>query len=157
MFTKDQLPSEIQIQSALDGVPIVIEHLDSHNPHETLGYIITPSGQHKELYAMVEDNANDWVAHVTSSSQYPHEKILSYHTVLVPQIAYRLVRASFSYEECETLMRRIYPIMINAHGFHKSFNRAMAQSPYTYAGLNITHFYDLQGQYIALQRLFILK
>ena len=130
MFTKDQLPSEMQIKSALNEVPVVIEHIDSHNPHETLGYIITPSGNHKELYKIVENHVNDWVKHVTSSSLFPHEKILSYHTVLVPQVAYRLVGASFTYEECETLMKRIYPIMINAHGFHRSFSRAMAEAPY---------------------------
>ena len=92
-------------------------------------------------------NVNYWVAHVTSSSLFPHEKILSYHTVLVPQVAYRMVGTSFSYEECEALIRRIYPIMINAHGSHKSFSRAMAKAPYMHTRLNITNFYDLQGQY----------
>ena len=74
------------------------------------------------------------------------KKILSYHAVLAPQVAYRLVGASFSYDECDELMKIIFPILINAHGFHRSFSRAMVTAPYTYAGLNITHLYDIQGQ-----------
>ena len=146
MFTKDQPPSAMQIQSAIDKVLVEIEHIDAHSPHVTLGYIITPSGKHAELYALVEKYVDDWVTHVQSSNLYPHEKILSYHTVLVPQVAYRLVGASFSYDECDELMKKKFPILINAYGFHRSFSRAMATAPYTYAGLNITHLYDLQGQ-----------
>ena len=136
----------MQIQSALDKVLIKIEHISAHTPHETLGYVITPLGNNDSLYEIVEGHVNDWVASVQSSKLYPHEKILSYHTTLVPQVIYRLVGASFTFKQCDNLMKKIYPLMINAHGFHKSFSRAMASAPYTYAGLNITHFFDLQGQ-----------
>ena len=147
MFSKDQLPSEMLIQSALDSAMVNIEHICAFAPHETLGYIITPSGKNDELFKIIQGHVNDWVSSVQSSKLFPHEKILSYHTVLVPQVTYRLVGASMSYEQCDELMKQIYPIMINAHGFHKGFSRAMAAAPYTYAGLNIKHFYDLQGQY----------
>lgn len=147
MFTKDELPSQMQIQSALDKVMIEIEHICAHSPHETLGYVMKPSGKDQELFQIVEGHVNEWITNIQSSKLFPHEKIMSYHTVLVPQVVYRLVGASFSYEQCDKLMQRIYPILINAHGFHRSFSRAMASAPYTYAGLNITHFFDLQGQY----------
>ena len=43
-------------------------------------------------------------------------------------------------------MRVVFPILLNAYGFHRNFSRVMASAPFMYGGLNIRHFYDIQGQ-----------
>ena len=72
MFTKDQPPSAMQIQSAIDKVLVEIEHIDAHSPPCNTRI----QGKHAELYALVEKYVDDWVTHVQSSNLYPHEKNL---------------------------------------------------------------------------------
>lgn len=64
----------------------------------------------------------------------------------MPQVAYRLAAASFTFAQCDELMKMIYPIVLNSYGFHRHFSRTMAAALFHYGGLHITHFYDLQGQ-----------
>ena len=94
----------------------------------------------------VRDYVNDWCAHIRTSKLFPNKIILSYFTVLVPQVTYRLAAASFTYAQCDDLMKKVFPILLNAYGFHRHFSRVMATAPFHYGGLNITHFYDIQGK-----------
>ena len=146
MFTKDELPTTLVINSAIDGVPVQIDQLDVNDPWRSLGYFINPTGTQDELFKCVQAYVTEWCSRIRTSKLFPNEIILSYFTVLVPQVTYRLAASSFTYEQCDSLMRRIYPILLNAYGFHRHFSRVMASAPFRYGGLNITHFYDIQGQ-----------
>ena len=146
MFTKDELPTSLTINSAIDGVPVEIDQLDVNDPWRSLGYFINPTGCQSELYKCVKNYVVERCTRIATSKLFPNEIILSFFTVLVPQVTYRLAASSFSYEQCDSLMRMIYPILLNAYGFHRHFSRAMATAPFRYGGLNITHFYDIQGQ-----------
>ena len=61
-------------------------------------------------------------------------------------MTYRLAASSLSFLQCDTIMKMIYPILLNAHGLPKSFPRDMAAAPFLYGGLNLPHLYDLQGR-----------
>ena len=116
------------------------------DPWRSLGYFINPTGTQDELFKCAQAYVTEWCSRIRTSKLFPNEIILSYFTVLVPQVTYRLAASSFTYEQCDSLMRRIYPILLNAYGFHRHFSRVMASAPFRYGGLNITHFYDIQGQ-----------
>ena len=146
LFTKDALPTELTIQSAIDGVPVEIEQLDINEKWRSLGYFINPTGSQARLLQCVRNYVDDWCSHIRSSKLFPNEIILSYFTVLVPQVTYRLAASSFTYEQCDALMKPIFPILLNAYGFHRHFSRIMATAPFQYGGLNITHFFDIQGK-----------
>ena len=146
LFTKDELPTKLIIQSATDGVPVEIEQLDLNDKWRSLGYFINPTGSQERLLKCVQDYVTNWCNHIHTSKLFPNEIIVSYFTVLVPQVTYRLAAASFTYAQCDKLMKPIFPILLNAYGFHRYFSRIMATAPFHYGGLNICHFYDIQGK-----------
>jgi len=146
LFSKDDLPTSLLINSAIDGVPVEIEQLDVNDPWRSLGYFINPTGSQSQLFKCVEGYVDEWCNRIRTSKLFPNEIILSYFTVLVPQVTYRLAASSFTFEQCDKLMKKVYPIILNAYGFHRHFSRTMASAPFQYGGLNIQHFFDIQGQ-----------
>ena len=142
---KNKNPTRLAVVDAETNEVVSIKHLDGKVPHKTLGYYLSPSGCQEALYDVLMHFSRKWAKSVSNSTLTPNEIILSYHTVLLPQLTYRLAASSLSFAQCEKIMKVIYPVLIHAHGFPTSFPRDLVAAPYCYGGLNLKHLYDLQG------------
>lgn len=146
MCSKQDLPTALLVVDAESNEAVSIKHLDVSDPHKTLGYYLSPAGCQEALYDVLYHFASKWASSVHGSHLTPNEINLSYHTVLLPQLTYRLAASSLSYIQCDNIMKIIYPRLLNTHGLPRSFPRHIASAPYTCVGLNIIHLYDLQGR-----------
>ena len=81
--------------------------------------------------------ATHWAKSIPTSTLNPEEVKHSYHTLLLPQITYRLSARDISLEQCETIMQVIYSPIINAYGFQRNIVKTIVHSPEQYAGMAI--------------------
>ena len=143
---KHENPTGLMVVDSETNEVVSIKHLDVTVPHKTLGYYLSPDGCQEALYDILFYFASKWASSIKNSSLRPNEIILSYYSVLIPQITYRLAAASLSFQQCDKIMEIIYPVLLNAHGLPISFPRDIAAAPFMYGGLNIVHLYDMQGK-----------
>ena len=146
VFRKDQRPSQLTIRDPVDGKLIKLQHFDPFTSHDNLGYKINPMGDMADLFRFILGHVTDWATKVDNSTLWPEELIESYHANLKPSITYRLAGATFTYHDCDVLMKIIYPLLLRAHQLPSTFPRAIASAPFTYAGLQIEHIYDIMGK-----------
>ena len=146
MRSKAQHPSELKILDPIDGNHIQIEQYEPHRTHKNLGYLLAPTGGQYDMFDLIFKCVKAWSAKVENSSLWEHEILLSYDTVLTPGVRYRLAATSLSFEQCDFMMKFIYPILLNAANLPATFPRCIAAAPSMYAGLQWEHFYDIQGK-----------
>lgn len=137
---------QIIVRDPLSGKLVPIKQLDPTTPHKNLGYLLVPDGDQTPMFEFILSHVQDWQAKVTNSILWPHEITLSYRSVLVPQVRYRLAATSLTYEQCDFMMKLIYPELLHASSLPSTFPRSIASAPFTYAGLGFEHFYDIQGR-----------
>ena len=137
-------PAELLTQPKFDSTPLCTPRLDFHQPHKTLGCLVSPNMDPKPQYEALAKIATCWVRKVTSSSLTPQDRLRSYHSILTPQLSYRLSLTCFTYEDCNNLMKIITPTILHASHFHRHFSRTLTHAPDQYGGLRIPHcFYTL--------------
>ena len=146
ILNKTELPGEIEVFKNFNGEKVQIKRLEFDQAHRTLGYFVSPDGTSHAHYEFTEDLVNTWKARVTSSRLNSMQILKSYETVLQRQLVYRLVATSFTYEQCDTLMKKISPILLHASNVNENFPRSIMEANEAYAGFGFTHLYDLHGQ-----------
>ena len=146
VYRKDQRPTKLSIKDPVDNKMINLQQYDPYQSHNNLGYWLNPMGTMTELFQMVLDDITDWANKVDNSTLWPEEVVQSYNANLKPSFTYRLAGASFTFEDCDELMKIIYPILLRAHQLPITFTRTIASAPFTYAGLQIEHIYDIMGK-----------
>lgn len=146
ILNKRQLPGEIEVFKNFGGEKVRIKRLDFDEAHRSLGYFVSPDGNVDAHYEFTSDLVHKWKAQVMSSRLNSSQIMKSYDTVLKRQLLYRLVATSFTYDQCDELMKKISPILLHAANVQEHFPRAISEAGETYAGLNFTHLYDLHGQ-----------
>lgn len=139
-------PCAINVKDPLSGKMVPLRQLDPSTPHKNLGYLLVPDGDQSAMFEMILEYVQNWQSKITNSFLWPHEIILSYRSTLVPQIRYRLAATSLSYEQCDFMMKLIYPKLLHASHLPSTFPRSIASAPFTYAGLGWDHIYDIQGK-----------
>lgn len=139
-------PSTLSILEPIDGKPVLIKQYDPNRTHKNLGYLLAPSGCQLDMFEKIFKCVQDWSAKVENSILWPNEIILSYDTVLTPQVRYRLAATSLTFEQCNFMMKFIYPILLHAASLPSTFPRCIAAAPSLYTGLGWEHFYDIQGK-----------
>lgn len=125
---------------------VPLRQLDPSDPHKNLGYLLVPDGDQTAMFEFILSQVQNWQSKVTNSILWPHEIVLSYKSVLIPQVRYRLAVTSLSYEQCDFMMKLIYLELFHASNLLSTFPRSIASAPFTYAGLGFEHFYDIQGK-----------
>ena len=143
IYSKQDRPCNIIVRDPLSGKMVPIQQLDPSTPHKNLGYLLVPDGDQTAMFELILGHVQDWQSKVSNSILWPNEVVRSYKTVLVPQVRYRLAATSLSYEQCDFMMKLIYPELLHASHLPSTFPRAIASAPSTYAGLGWDHFYDL--------------
>ena len=129
------------------GPTSLIRRLDPNTPSTILGCSISLSGSLKQLLQELLDKALFWKAQIVSSTLSPYLVYKSYRTILLPQLTYRLAVTSFTFEQCEQIMKIVRPPLLHSFGTHEHFPKAIKEAGDFYAGFGITHLYDLQGSY----------
>ena len=145
MLSLEENPTELQICRTFDDIKESIKQLDPDKEHITLGYFIAPSGSNVLTIQHLSTFITDWITEVTKSTLSDKNRFLSYDSVLRPQLQYRLVANSLTFEECGDLFRPVFNVLINASGIQKDMNRILVQASEQFAGLSIKHLYDLHG------------
>ena len=145
MLTLEENPSVLQIRRTFDETVEHIKQMDPNSEHLTLGYFIAPSGSNVLTLEQLSNFISEWATKVRSSTLSEKKIFLSYDSVLRPQLQYRLVANSLTFEECDKLFRPVFNILINASGIQRHMHRTLARASELFAGLNITHLYDLHG------------
>lgn len=146
VYRKDQRPTTLSIKDPVDDKMIDLQHYDPYQSHDNLGYWLNPMGTMTELFEMVLNDITDWANKVETSTLRPEEIVQSYNANLKPSFTYRLAGATFSFEACDILMKIIYPILLRAYQLPITFPRVIASAPFTYAGIQIEHIYDVMGK-----------
>ena len=146
MYTKDQHPSNLTILDPIDGKLVSIEQYDPNKTHKNLGCLLASTGCQYDMFEKIFKCVRQWTEKVENSSLWPHEIILSYETVLTPQVRYRMAATSLTFEQCDFMMKFIYPVLLHAANLPSTFPRCIASAPSMYAGLQWEHFYDVQDK-----------
>ena len=146
VYRKQDRPTTLSIKDPVDDKMIDLQHYDPFQSHDNLGYWLNPMGTMTELFELVLNDITDWSNKVENSTLWPEEIVHSYIANLKPSFTYRLAGASFSFEACDLLMKIIYPILLRAHQLPITFPRVIASAPFTYAGIQIEHIYDVMGK-----------
>ena len=129
------------------GPTSTIRRLDPHSSSKILGCLIAPSGTLDDQLAELISFAREWKSRILSSTLSPYLIYHSYVTKLLPKLTYRLPVTSFSFTQCESIMKIVRPILLHSFGTHKNFPKAIMEAGDFYAGFGITHLFDLQGYY----------
>ena len=88
--------------------------MDPNEEHITLGYFIAPTGSNVKTIEQLSSFITEWVAKVTTSTLSDKNVYLSYESVLRPQLQYRLVANSLTFEECDKLFKPVFNVLIHA-------------------------------------------
>jgi len=137
---------EIEVYKNFNGEKVRIKRLEYSDAHRTLGYFVGPDGSSDAHYSFTKDLVSKWKARVLSSRLNSSQILQSYETVLKRQILYRLVATSFSFQQCDALMKDISPILLHSANIQEHFPRSIMEAGAEYAGFEWTHIYDLHGQ-----------
>ena len=144
LLRKDALPGEINTRPDFSSPPVTVPRLEVNQAHKTLGCWVTADGSQNTQFTVLEKLSKKWASINRTSGLSPSEILMSYYSRLLPQITYRLVTTNFSYEQCESLINSILPVIINAFHIQRHFSYNLALAPHRYGGLNIQHtFYTL--------------
>ena len=138
-------PGTLQIICPTSNQLITIKRLEPNEEHKILGCYICPTNSHVKQKKVLQSFILDWKSQMISSSLPPYLIIKAFKTVLSPKLTYRLSATSFSFDECDALMKPIRPLLLHSCGTHSKFPKAIMQSGSSYGGYNIPHIYDLQG------------
>ena len=145
ILTSDELTGELTITNIITGNSHVIKRVDSHEARKTLGCFVSPSHNQKPQLEALKQIILAWKHSMTFSSLSNELILQAYETVLKPKIVYRLSTTSLSFDQCETLVKIIRPLILHAHRAHQTFPKVILEAPSIYAGFNFEHFYDTQG------------
>ena len=142
----DKLQSPVQIVTEY-GPQSTIKQLNPTSSSKILGCLISPTGssdaQLEELLAF----AREWKSNITCSTLSPYLIFHSYTTIFLPKITYRLPTTSLTFNQCDQIMKILRPPLLHSFGIHEHFPTAILEAGPFYAGLGITHIYDLQGYF----------
>ena len=141
----DDNPGELEIFDNSTGQQIRIQRVENTDARRTLGCYISPSNTQHKQFQVLEVYMSQWKNQMQHSSLSPLLVLKAYETILKPQLVYRLATTSFTYEQCEELVKIIRPTILHAHRTHQSFPKSILETSSLYAGFNFTHIYDLQG------------
>ena len=146
ILNKQQLPGDIEVFRNFGGEKVQIKRLDFDEAHRTLGYFVSPDGNNEAHYEFTSELVRKWKSRILSSRLTSFQIRKSYDSVLLRQIVYRLVATSFTYQQCNDLVKQISPILLHSAGMQEHFPRAIMEAGPEYVGFGWTHLYDLHGQ-----------
>jgi len=146
ILNKTQLPGEIEVLKNFNGEKVQIKRLEFDQAHRTLGYFVAPDGNTQAHYDFTSELVHAWKSRVTSSRLNDSQRLQSYESVLKRQLLYRFSATSFTYQQCDDLMKQISPILLHAAQVQEHFPRSIMEAGEAYAGFEFAHLYDLHGQ-----------
>ena len=146
ILSKTELPGEIEVLKNFDGEKVQIKRLEFDQAHRSLGYFLSPDGNTDAHFTFTLDLVKKWKSKVTSSRLTSSQILKSYDSVLKRQLLYRLVATSFTYDQCNILMKQINPVLLHAAGLQEHSPRSISEAGAEYAGFDLTHLYNLHGQ-----------
>ena len=128
-----------------DGTTREIKLLQSNVEHKTLGCWVNPVGVKIKAKKQIRLMIQNWTNRMEHSYLPPRLVRKSYETELKKQIQYRLPVYMFSKKECDDMMKLINPTILHANYANKNYARALLEANDQYAGMKMTHLYDLMG------------
>ena len=128
-----------------DGTSRRIKLLQSDVEHKTLGCWVNPVGVKIKAKKQIQMMIQNWTNRMEHSYLPPRLVRKSYETELKKQIQYRLPVYMFSKKECDEMMKSINPTILHANYANKNYARALLEANDQYAGMKMTHLYDLMG------------
>ena len=90
-----ELEGELRTKSSFQTTPELVPRYEVDKSHKTLGCWVCPSMCQKRQKQDLMQKCESWVKQVATSHLKPHEKLMSYDTVLERQLEYRLATACF--------------------------------------------------------------
>ena len=141
MLKKSALPGDLFTKPSFTSSPIQVPRLDISQAHKTLGCFVTANGNQTPQLDHLLELSRHWASKSRSSGLSAKDILLSFYSRLLPQLSYRFSISNFSYDQCDTLMRTILPVLINAFHIQRHFPYTLATAPLRYAGLNIPHHF----------------
>ena len=141
----DENPGDLTIFDNIEQKSITIRRVEANEERRTLGCFISPANVNTQQFAQIKKFILEWTKSMKFSSLSPTLILKAYDTILKPKLVYRLSTTSFTFDQCDELVKLLRPTILHAHRTHEHFPTSILESPSTYAGFNFTHIYDLQG------------
>ena len=140
-----EAPGELKIRDSFDGEPFVIQRVEPHEPHTSLGCVITISGNQTPQYDELHAKVLDWKNRVVSSTLSGDERLTAYNSYLKKSLKYVLPTTSLPKPLCKNLDIILSPVLLNAFSTNRNCSRLVLYSPEQYGGFGILDFWHLQG------------
>ena len=138
-------PGQVLIRDSLEGEPFAIRRLEPHDPHTSLGCVLTISDNQTPQFEMLETKLQDWKSRVTSSSLRGDEKMTAHDSYLKESMKYVLPTISLTKFQCSELDKIIAPVLLNALSTHRNVSRIILYSPERHGGYGVFDVWHLQG------------
>ena len=135
----------LQVKDPNSNEMIEITQMDVDVAHKTLGCYVNPLGIEDAAYKQIYNFAKEWKQANASANLRDYEILQSYKANLLPKIMYRLSTYSFTFHQCEQIMKLIRPTLLHAMHLQEHFPKVVMEAGDQYMGLNIKHIYDLMG------------
>lgn len=87
----------------------------------------------------------EWTNKVTCSSLTGSERTQAYVGYLEKALQYVVFSTTFTFQQCDILMRIVAPVLLNAHGIQRNCARIVLYSTVNFGGIGIRHLFHLQG------------
>ena len=139
------IPGQVLIRDSFEGEPFAIRCLEPHDPHTSLGCVLTISDNQTPQFEMLETKLQDWKSRVTSSTLRGDGKMTAYDSYLKESMKYVLPTISLTKFQCSELDKIIAPVLLNALSTHRNVSRIILYSPERHGGYGVFDVWHLQG------------
>ena len=143
--TIEETPGDLVIRDSETGKVEKIQRLEPMDEHVTLGHLLSLTGSNKDQYNTIRDAMRDWTNKINTSSLTGRERMQAYTGYLEKALQYVVASTTFSFKQCNTLMRIVAPVLLNANSIQRNCARIVLFSTPNFGGLGIKHLFHLQG------------
>ena len=142
--TKEEMPGEFTLTDR-HGVRHAIDRLEPSVEKETLGILIAPDGNQKELAKCLKEKAKDFGEKIRSSQCTADTAMYTYNSCFMKSIEYSWIVTNFDSRQWNEILAPALERSLNKSAMARKFPRGVLYGPELYEGLNIKHPYYSQG------------
>ena len=124
-----------------NGNRIVLDKLGPNDTKETLGAYVAPSGTMEGELAQLVLASKKWADQIRVGKLGKLDAGVALRTTIWKTLEYPLPAMTFTYKQCEVIMRPALTAGLNAMGLSKTFPRAVVFGPKRFQGMAIPHLY----------------
>ena len=141
----EEMDGDMYLQEGYQYSRQKIKRLQPFASHRTLGSYISVNGNQEKQKKVLAEKIDNWCIKLHTRYLNGKDTLFAHSAYLEPALRYVLSTTNLSYDECNTMMKKIEGILLNAMHIQRNCSRAVLYAPFKFGGMNKRHLYHLQG------------